>query len=298
MSVNLGKIFGASFGITRKLRKLWLWQMMPILAFIFLLPPIYFYYSAFKQYAMDIELAFPIEPETRIIFEIGNYLFVLSFFLLFILAQVITIHVVNEIENGASTVSFTGVLRKSFLYYFRIVKLYFLFIGSWTIIFLVLQYISFSVFKINRENYYYFYPISLLLFPVGLISVSAMQLTQTTIIVNNVNFLKAVSRGWKLLLANKWEAILMMTILYFFSSLPSIILIAPLFIGTPIFFLYVTRLSNLDVILAIIFFIGIPFVIFIFMMSIGITMTFFQTTWTIFYLRITSPDKETEIINE
>ena len=302
MNANLSKVFGTTFGIMRKHKKLLLWQMMPSLAFIFLIPPIYYYYSAFKKYAMDIELAFPIPSETRMMFEIGNYLFVLSFFLLFILAQTMTIYNINEIEKGKPTVSFTVILRNSFLYYLRILISYFLFIGSWIIIILTFQYISFSVFKINSENSHLyfpiFFPIGLLLNLAGLIIISAMQLAQTTIIIDDLFFLNAISRGWKLLLANKWKVILMMIILYFFSNLPFIVLFAPLFIAAPILILFLTRLSNLDVILAIVFFIGIPFVIFLSMMSIGITMTFFQSTWTIFYIRITSPDKETEIINE
>lgn len=298
MNANLSKVFGTTFGIMRKHKKLWLWQMMPSLAFIFLIPPIYYYYSAFKKYAMDIELALPIPTETRIMFEIGNYLFVLSFFLLFILAQTMTIYNINEIEKGKPTVSFTGTLRNSFLYYFRILISYFLFIGSWIIIILAFQYISFSVFKINSENLHLYFPFGLLLSLAGLIIISAMQLAQTTIIVDDLSFLNAISRSWRLLLANKWKVILMMIILYFFSNLPFIVLIAPLFIAAPILILFLTRLSNLDVILAIVFFIGIPLVIFLSMMSIGITMTFFQTTWAIFYLRITSPDKETALINE
>ncbi len=293
MNANLSKVFGTTFGIMRKHKKLLLWQMMPSLAFIFLIPPIYYYYSAFKKYAMDIELAFPIPTETRIMFKIGNYLFVFSFFLLFILAQTMAIYNINEIEKGNPIVSFTVILRNSFLYYFRILISYFLFIGSWVIIILAFQYISFSVFKINSENLHLYFPFGLLLSLAGLIIISAMQLAQTTIIVDDLSFLNAISRGWKLLLANKWEAILMMIILYFFSNLPSIILIAPLSIGVPMLFLLVTRLPSLDVILAIVFFIGIPIVIFLFMMSIGITMTFFQSTWTIFYIRITSPDTET-----
>lgn len=297
MNANLSKVFGTTFGIMRKHKKLLLWQMMPNLAFIFLIPPIYYYYSAFKKYAMDIELAFPIPTETRIMFEIGNYLFVFSFFLLFIFAQTMAIYNINEIEKGNPIVSFTAILRNSFLYYFRILISYFLFIGSWVIIILAFQYISFSVLKINSEDLHLYFPFGFLLSLAGLIIISAMQLAQTTIIVDDLSFLNAISRGWKLLLANKWETILMMIILYFFSGIPYLVLITPMFIVIPMLLLFLTRLSNLDVILAIVFFIGIPFVIFLFMMSIGITMTFFQSAWTIFYIRITSPDKETETIN-
>lgn len=286
MNVHLGEVLGTTFRIPWRNKKLWLWQTLPCLAFMFLLPPILFYYSALKKFGPDIENAFPIETSTKIIFDIENFLFTLSFILLCILAQIMSMHAINAIEEEIAEISFIEILKKSLPSYWRVFGLYFLFISAWVLIIFILQSIMLFTYKAFPTSIYYTSPFAILLLPVMLVSICVVQLAQASIIIDNLSIPTAVSRGWKLLLANGWNAIPLVIVLYYggslFFSLPFISLISVFFISL----LFITRLPDPDVILFIIFFIGIPLLVFLSMIILGVVLTFFQSGWIILYRRI------------
>lgn len=291
MSVHLGEVFRTTFRIPWRNKKLWLWQTLPCLAFMFLLPPILFYYSALKKFGLDIDSEFPLETSTKIIFDIGNSLFVLSFILLCILAQIMAMHGVNVIEEEIVEISFIEILKKSLPSYGRVFGLYFLFISAWVLIIFILQSIIQFTYKAFPTSIYYASPFAILLLPAILVSICVVQLAQASIIIDNLSIPIAISRGWKLLLANGWNAIPMVIVLYYggslFFSLPFTSLIFVFFISV----LFITRLPDPDVILFIIFFIGIPLLVFLSMIILGVVLTFFQSGWVILYRRISRSEE-------
>lgn len=292
MRVYLIEVFRTAFRISWRNKKLWRWQMLPTFAFIFLLPALVYYFITLKRYSMDFELAFPVEPRIRTIFDAGIYLFAISFSLLFVLAQIATMQSVRELEKGMTLVSFIDTMRRSFPYYWRTFGVYFIFLGAWKLIIFIFQITMLPAYRPSLNNMYYFYPINAFLFLAMLVSACVVQLAQAAIVIDNINILKAISRGWKLLLTNGWNAFPVMLTLYFGSSFFLSFLFAPLIFGIPISFFFLTHLRNLDLVLFIIYFVYMPLLIFLPMLALGIVMTLYQSTWTIFYLRVSSLEKE------
>lgn len=260
--------------------------MLPGLGFVFLLPAFFLYHSAFTDLAYETELQIPTDPWRQLI-AIGNFLFIASFFLLWILAQTITVLGINEIENGQADISFIRILKKSLFYYWRVFCVYLTFLGVSAIPILISQLILFFIFKtLSTNNVYFAFPLSIVLIPILIANVCVSQLALVAIITNNLNFRAALKRGWHFLRTNGWNTILMFIILYFGCSSLFVLSFIPLQFASVFSILYIARLPDPNVVLFILFFIMLPFLAFIFLLTLGITMTIFQSAWTVLYVRI------------
>lgn len=286
MKIYVGEVFETAFRIMWKHKKLWLWQILPSLAFIFLLPVVILYHSAFTRLVYGTRLQIPVDPWKQLI-TASNLLFLTSFFLLWVLAQIITVRRINAIENRENQISFIESLKKSLNYYWRVSGVYLAFLGVCAIFILIPQPIFLFIFRIFPTNGVYFaFPLTVIIIPVLVINACLTQFALIAIIINNLNFRVALRQGWHFLRANGWSVILIFIVLYFGCNFFFALFFMPILFMSVFSTLYLTRLPDPNVILFIVFFMMLPFLMCVFMFTIGVIMTFIQSVWTVLYIRI------------
>jgi hypothetical protein len=290
MKLDFGEVFTRTWKIGWNHKILWLWQMLPGVAVIFIFPSVFIFYPVFTRLIHDPELQIPIEPWMSISLNSMGTLFALSYVLMWIFAQIATICGAVEIEKGTAGISFRELSHKSQPHIWRILGLYFLFV-----LFLgLVELANFGFVALCRVFYkevsaipgFLFFlwvlPLSLAL----LVGIIIVELAQAAIVVNNMGVLAAVLHAWKIFKSNLLGLIILMVVLYFGVSIPLSLLLMPFLFLAFTSFWFLLRVSDPNVIFFTAFFVIIPLIV-IFSTSLnGIFMTFFQTAWAVAYIRL------------
>ncbi|MBI5950639.1 MAG: hypothetical protein HY865_03180 [Chloroflexi bacterium] len=287
MKVNIGDLMGSAYRIGWRHKMLWLWQVLPGLAVIFVFPSVFIVYPFFTKLIQDPELQIPIEPWMSISLNSMGILFVLSYALMWIFAQITTIHGAIEIEKGATKLSFRELFRKSLPYVWRVIGLYFLYCGMWALISIgsrpILAPVAKNFPSISEPLLYLLaLPISI----IWLVSMVVLELAQAAIVSDNMTVIAAVSRAWEIFKGNVLDAATIMIVLYFGMIIPFSLLLMPLPFLISISLLFLTRASDANVIFFTVFFAVIPLAIILTTLVVGIFMTFFQSGWAVAYIRL------------
>lgn len=287
MKFDLGEVLSRMWKIGWNHKVLWLWQMIPGASVIFVFPSFFIYYPVFTRLVKDPELQIPIEPWMSISLNSMAFLFMLSYVILGIFAQITTVCGMVEIEKGIVKISFGGLFRKSLSYFRRVFGLYFLFGSVWTLIYLGSVSILFAVRKVDVDLLVVSsIPILCMFIPATLVGVSVLELAQASVVMDDKSVLSAISHGWKLFKANALNALMLAIILYFGMNLLFSFFVGPFMFLVPISLLFLTRLPDPTTIFSIVFFIVAPLVIILPTLLIGILVTFFQSAWAVAYMRM------------
>ena len=298
MKFDFGEVLRWMWKIGWNHKVLWLWQMLPGASVVFVFPSFFIYYPAFTKLMQNPELQIPIEPWMSISLNSMGALFVLSYALMWIFAQLTTICGAVEIEKGTANISFRELSRKSLPYVWRVFGLYFLYCGVWALMSVGFAPISWILAKnspATLKTLMIF--LSLPLSVVWLVSMVVLELAQAAIVADNMRVIAAILHAWKILKSNLLEMVIITIVLFFGVLTPLGLLLMPLPFLVGISSLFLTHAPDPNVIFFTVFFGIIPFVIILSTSLAGIFMTFFQSAWAVAYLRL-SKNSNTSIILE
>jgi hypothetical protein len=298
MKFDFGEVLGRMWKIGWNHKVLWLWQMLPALFSILILP------FSFLGNPMLIRLL-P-EPwnqfanETWITVVFAAIFFVLLILVMFagVIAQLATTYGALKVEKGAEKISFRELFSESLPFFWRVLGLYFIFGGSWTLLILAFMAVNIlgSVVTMGLASIC-FMPFFFLMFPIALVGYSVMELAQAAIIADNLGTMDAISHGWRLFRANWLGVVLLMVVLYFALSMLSSVFIFPMMLPMMLLPMGMDSQGSFNNFMPVFLIIFFP-LIFVFMISIqGILMAFFQSAWAVAYMRL-SNNANTPIVLE
>jgi hypothetical protein len=285
--MKIFEILTSTLKIVWNHKLLWWWQITPSISVIFIFPLFFIYLPIIKEIFEESELKTPIAPWITISSNFFIFLFVLSYLTLNFLVQTATIRSLVSINKGDSIISFKENFSKSLTYFWRLLGLYFIWVGVVSLINFPLTLIIRIVYKniqLIPENLLVFF--NLLILPIILISLIIMELTQSVIIVDNVNLKKSILHAWEIFKNNKLNSILLLVILYFGLAIPFLLLMFPLPLFLVITILYLTRLPDLNIIVFIVFFVLAPLIVVVITFWYRAFLSFFHCSWAIAYLKI------------
>jgi hypothetical protein len=280
---------------------LWLWQILPGLFSIVMMP--------FMVLANPAFATFLPEPwnqylnETWVLGVFISLTFVLTIPIMFVgvLAQSATTYGALQVEKGALKLTFRELLSGSLPYFWRVLGLYFIFGAAWML--LISSFIALNAFG-SMVTFglasLCFVPFFLLLFPIALVGYSILELAQAAIIEDDMRTMDAIAHSWRLFRENALNVVILMVILYFALYILSSVVIFPMMIF-PMMLMPMGFESpgNFDKIMPVLLLVFFP-LMFVFMSAVqGILMAFFQSAWAVAYLRLNRnlPDPTAAIEN-
>ena len=287
LKMKLSEVIGYAFKIGWNHKVLWLWQIIPSISVIFVVPLFFIYYPLIQKIIIGPELQLPIDSFIAVSGKSIFFLFLLSYVILGILIQITTIYSVITINNGAVKLSFKDTFRKSLHYFWRVVYIYFI-IGG---ILLIVNFIFSFIVRITYK-YTYTFPdnlvvfFSLILLPIMFTGIILIELSQSAIIVDDMSLFAAISHPRKIFKKNLLRSILLIIILYYGLSILFALLMFPFLFVIPLFILFSPRLLDANTIVFILFFVIIPFIVIVVTFLNGLFISFCHCTWTLAYLRM------------
>jgi hypothetical protein len=195
---------------------LWLWQMLPGLFAILVLP---FSFLGHPMLARLLPVPFNrIATETWFtVLFVALYL-ILTIVVMFVgvVSQLATTYGALQVEKGVEKLAFRMMFSESLPYFWRTLGLFFIFGSAWMLLIFAFMAVNIfgSMLTMGLASLC-FMPFFLLLFPIAIVGYSVMELAQAAIIADNMGVMDAISHGWKLFRANWLAVILLMVILYF-----------------------------------------------------------------------------------
>lgn len=205
-----------------------------------------------------------------------------------------------KMERGAEKVSFREIFSVGRAFYLRLLGLTFLYTATVVLVnlaFSALQTIGVAV-TMGLASFCMI-PLMILFYPLLFAATAWMELTESAIVVEDLDILDASSRGWDVLRTNKINVLVIALIVYVgvgvATSLFMFPFILPLFL-TPIFFMEGGGLPSWFFWAAgawtLLFTVAVVFVQ-------GIGMVFMKTTWLIAFLRMgVEPAEEVVVVTE
>jgi hypothetical protein len=289
MNFNFGDVLGRTWKIGWNHKVLWLWQMLPALLSLLLMP-----FSFLGNPMLTRFLPAPLDQianETwfTVLFVVLTFIMMVPIMFISVIAQLATTYGALQVEKGAEKLAFRKMFSESLPYFWRILGLFFIFGGAWTLLIFAFMAVNIfgSMLTMGLASLC-FMPFFLLLFPIVIVGYSVMELAQAAIIADDMGTMDAISHGWKLFRANWLGVILLMVILYFAFSILISIVYFPIMIPMmllPMGFDAHGNFNNLMTIFSLVFF---P-LMFVFLISVqGILMAFFQSAWAVTYLRLSN----------
>jgi hypothetical protein len=217
-----------------------------------------------------------------------TFLLMIPIMFVSVLAQSATTYGALKVEKGAAKLPFQELFNESLPYFWRVLGLYFTFVGAWTLLifsFMALETIG-SMITFGLASLC-FMPFFLLLFPIALIGYSVLELAQAAIIEDNMRTMDAIAQGWKLFRGNVLNVVLLMVILYFALSILSSMIIFPLMFPMMLVMpLGIESTGNFDKIMPVFLLVLFPLMFVVMSVVQAILMAFFQTAWAVAYLRL------------
>lgn len=295
MNFDFGEVLTRAGQITWKNKILWLFSALPVLL-SFLIFPVVFLPIFLTDFSSNRELFFVEQPVY--IFLIMGFAFIisiLSFALTAISSSSVTLGVV-QVEGGTESLGIAKLFDEGKKYWLRMMGV--MLLVSFTISFVFA--VIFGCFTLVGAvtmglGFICLQPLFLLMYPLMLVLYGIIEESQAAVVIDDLNVIEAIQRGWELVKANFWRIVLISLVVYLGLGILGGIAAIPFMI--PFFFmpLLMEGSSNFDV-RTMMLIIGGVSLIFLPVMALvqGIGMTFLKATYAIVYMRLTrKPEDET-----
>lgn len=300
MSFDFMEVLRKTWKIGWNHKVLWLWQLLPMLFSIVIMPFMLLANPAFGTFLPEPWNQYANEPWVMGIFISLTFLLMIPIMFVSVLAQSATTYGALKVEKGAAQLAFRELFSESLPYFWRVLGLYFIFGTAWVLLvfsLMVLQTIG-SALTFGLASLC-FMPFFLLLFPVALVGYSILELAQAAIIEDDMRTTEAIAHGWKLFRGNVLNVVILMVILYFALYLLSSVVTFPLMIFPMMLMpLGFESQGSFDKIMPVFLMVVFP-LMFIFMSVVqGILMTFFQSAWAVAYLQLNKDIPASAVVME
>lgn len=288
MKFDLGEVLTRMWKIGWNHKVLWLWQMLPGAVTFVVMPLFILSNPGFLMMMPEPFSNYADESWILLIFSGLMMVVTVLSMLLGTIAQLTTVYGALKVEQGAEKLSFLGLLNESKPYFWRILGLYAIFVGAWTVLYFAVMFLFMagSMLTMGLATLC-FMPFFLLLLPVMLVGYSVLELAQAAIIADDMRTFHSISHGWKLFRENWLGVTLLMLILYFGLTMLSSVAVFPIMAPMMAFPIMAETQGNINNFMMIFLLVLFPLALFLMVIIQGILMAFFQSAWAVTYLRIT-----------
>ncbi len=297
MKFDFGEVLGRTWKIGWNHKVLWLWQMLPGLFSIVIMPFMFLGNPGFAMFLPEPLNRFADQTWVMVAFMGLTFILIIPIMFVSIMAQLTTTYGALQVEKGAEKLSFRGLFSESLPYFWRVTGLYAIFGGAWMLFVFSFMVVTMLV-SIPTAGLAMIcvMPIFLLFIPILIVGYSVLELAQAAIIGDDMGTLEALSHGWKLFRANMLGVIVLMIILYFAFSMLSSIFIFPMMFPMMLFPLAMESQGSFNSLMVVFMFVLFPITFLVMYVVQGILMTFFQSAWAVTYLRLTQQKEEAPVI--
>ena len=299
MKFDFGEVLTRMWKIGWNHKVLWLWQMLPGLFSLVLMPLMFIANPAFAMFLPEPFDRFANETWVMVAFVVLMFVFTIPIMFVSVVAQLTTTYGAVKVEKGAEKLTFRGLFNESLPYFWRVLGLYAIFGGAWMVIWfgftVVTSVASIITFGLSMLC---MMPMFILFIPFLIVGYSVLELAQAAIVADNMGTLDAISHGWKLFRINWLGVVLLMIILYFALTMVSSVFIFPMMFPMMLLPLGMDTQGDFNTPMLIFFVILFPIIFLVMYVVQGILMAFFQSAWAVAYLRMNQNDSNAPIALE
>lgn len=299
MKLDFGEVLTRMWKIGWNHKVLWLWQMLPGLFSLVLMPLMFIVNPAFAMFLPEPFDRFANETWVMVAFVVLMFVFTIPIMFVSVVAQLTTTYGAVKVEKGAEKLTFRGLFNESLPYFWRVLGLYAIFGGAWMVIWfgftVVTSVASIITFGLSMLC---MMPMFILFIPFLIVGYSVLELAQAAIVADNMGTLDAISHGWKLFRINWLGVVLLMIILYFALTMVSSVFIFPMMLPMMLLPLGMDTQGDFNTPMLIFFVVLFPIIFLVMYVVQGILMAFFQSAWAVAYLRMNQNDSNAPIALE
>lgn len=299
MKLDFGEVLTRMWKIGWNHKVLWLWQMLPGLFSLVLMPLMFIANPAFAMFLPEPFDRFANETWVMVAFVVLMFVFTIPIMFVSVVAQLTTTYGAVKVEKGAEKLTFRGLFNESLPYFWRVLGLYAIFGGAWMVIWfgftVVTSVASIITFGLSMLC---MMPMFILFIPFLIVGYSVLELAQAAIVADNMGTLDAISHGWKLFRINWLGVVLLMIILYFALTMVSSVFIFPMMFPMMLLPLGMDTQGDFNTPMLIFFVVLFPIIFLVMYVVQGILMAFFQSAWAVAYLRMNQNDSNSPIALE
>ncbi len=299
MKFDFGEVLTRMWKIGWNHKVLWLWQMLPGLFSLVLMPLMFIANPAFAMFLPEPFDRFANETWVMVAFVVLMFVFTIPIMFVSVVAQLTTTYGAVKVEKGAEKLTFRGLFNESLPYFWRVLGLYAIFGGAWMVIWfgftVVTSVASIITFGLSMLC---MMPMFILFIPFLIVGYSVLELAQAAIVADNMGILDAISHGWKLFRINWLGVVLLMIILYFALTMVSSVFIFPMMFPMMLLPLGMDTQGDFNTPMLIFFVVLFPIIFLVMYVVQGILMAFFQSAWAVAYLRMNQNDSNAPIALE
>lgn len=259
MKFDLGEVLGSTWKIGWNHKVLWLWQMLPGLFAIVIMPFIFLANPGFMMFMPEPFNRYANETWAAAAFVVATFILIIPIMFVSIVAQLTTTYGALKIENGTEKLTFRELFRESLPYFWRVLGLYAIFGGAWMLVWFAFTAVttlaSIATFGLATIC---LMPAFLLFIPLMIVGYSVLELAQAAIIADDMGTIDAITHGWKLFRANMLGVIVLMVILYFALTMLTSIFIFPMMFPMMLFPLGLESQGNFNNFMLVIFAVFFP----------------------------------------
>ncbi len=289
MKFDLGEVLGRTWKIGWNHKALWLWQMLPGLFAMIIMPFMVLANPGFAMFLPEPFNRFANETWFVVVFMGITFILMIPIMFVSIMAQLTSTYGALKVEKGAEKLTFRELFTESLPYFWRVLGVYAIFGGAWMLIwfaFIAVTTIT-SIFTFGLSMLCLM-PIFLLFIPFIIVGYSVLELSQAAIIADDMGTMEAITHGWRLFRANVLGVIVLMVILYFALSTLSSMFVFPMMLPMMLFPLGMDAQGNFNNLMLIFFVVLFPITFLVMYIVQGILMAFFQSAWAVAYLRLSN----------
>jgi len=288
MKFDFGEVLTRMVKIGWNHKVLWLWQLLPGLVSLVLLPLFILANPGFLMMMPEPFSDFANEPWMLFVFMGAMFVFIFLTMFAQVFAQLTTTYGAIKVKKGTERIGLRELFNESLPYFWRVFGLYAIFVGGWMVIYFafVMVFFAGSMLTMGLASLCLM-PIFFLFIPIMIVGFSVLELAQAAIIADDMPLIRAISRGWELFRANWLGVVLLMIVLYFGMSMISSVFIVPLMF--PMMFLQIGMIESQgdpSTMMLVFFLVFFPLLFIVSYAVQGILMAFFQSAWAALYLRI------------
>lgn len=298
MNFDIGEVLSRAVQITWKHKSFWGFVILPMLVNFVGMPLYVIPFFLLDENGSGTPIMFD-NPVFLVLFFTFHVIFVLLTSILMIYGySALTLGIVR-VERGEEGISFKELLQDAKIYFPRMLGVMFLtsfVIG--TVFFVV--FMSLTLFGVLTAGIGFIcvQPLFLLLYPISMIAYAFMEQSQAAVVADEMEVMQAIHKAWELLKANSWGLILISIVIYFGTSILSMIIVMPFMI--PFFFFPILiDMNNFDPTTFGLVMGGFMLFLFPIMAFVqGLSITFMKSAYTLVYLRLTKPQDNVPIVVE
>lgn len=297
MNLNFGEVLATSWKTVWRHKILFVFGLLPmsISALVGIVMGGAFIYLDVS--GTDIDRLFQFGPTTEIsIFVIVVFsllIMLLSFGLTSISWAAIAVGT-TQVDRGQDTLTFNSLWRDSFPFFWRVIGAFFLigFLSFIVMMFVMMIPLGLSIITAGLGALCML-PFICLMIPFAFLIGAMLNLSISSIVVDDINLTGAITRVWNIVLKNFWLLVLMSLILYVIQFFISMVSSAPFSMFQYGFMGFMNEQTNptkLFKFFGILSMISTPILAFI----QGLGYTYIQSAWTLTYLRLTQKPETSE----